>query len=163
MKKLLIAIISILLVSAFACSGTAKDINIDVNAAAQELIDNCQFDETPALTPAEHSVKNLLRIDPALVATDESGAYLCAMGVCASTPEIVIVIEAVSEEAANTINDEQIADKIYSYLHDYSNYTPTEIDKIETCVNKVVGKYVFLIISADNAAAEDVLDGIIEQ
>ena len=41
-------------------------------------------------------------------------------------------------------------------------YLIDQLDKLNTCINKVVGQYAFLIITNDNPAAEKLLDELIK-
>ena len=74
----------------------------------------------------------------------------------------MLVIKAVDEASAKKISEEYLASRVDAYIHDYSNYGPDQLDKLNTCINKVVGQYAFLIITNDNPAAEKLLDELIK-
>lgn len=163
-KRLLFAFIAVLFVfSATACSNAPKDIDIDSSKTVQKLIDGCQFDEKPAIIEdSKFAIETLFAVDLAKVAKDDNGNPIGCVSVCSSTPETVLIIKATDAEAAKSISEGAIKARTESYIHDYSNYGPEQVQKVETCINKVVGQYVFLIISSDNAAAEKLLDELIK-
>ncbi len=155
-----------LFTAATGCGGMKWPDKTNVNPAdtAMALAEKCKFSEVPAVVTTnedvEFTLSTVLGIDTALVGKDGEN-LTAAAGLCASTPEAVIVIKAVDAEAANKINDGAIKKLTETYIHDYSNYGPEEISKVETCVNRVIGEYVFLVISADNTAAEQVLNELV--
>ncbi len=163
-KKILLALTAVLFAfSAIACSGASKEIDIDPNETVQKLINGCQFEEKPAIIEdSKFAIETLFAVDLSKVAKDDSGNPIGCTAVCSSTPETVLIIKATDAEAAKSISEGEIKARTESYIHDYSNYGPEQVQKVETCINKVVGQYVFLIISSDNAAAEKLLDELIK-
>lgn len=163
-KKVLLALIAALFAfGTIACSGAPKDINIDPNDTVQKLINGCQFEEKPAIIEdSKFAIETLFAVDLTKVAKDDSGNPIGCVSVCSSTPETVLIIKATDAEAAKSISEGAIKARTESYIHDYSNYGPEQVKKVETCINKVVGQYVFLIISSDNTAAEKLLDELIK-
>ena len=144
------------------CSNTPANISIDPKDTAQRLIDGCAFEEKPAIiADSEFAIGKLFGIDLELVAKD-GDSYVGCIAVCSSTPETVLVIKAVDEASAKKISEEYLASRVDAYIHDYSNYGPDQLDKLNTCINKVVGQYAFLIITNDNPAAEKLLDELIK-
>ncbi len=161
-KTIIILLAAILALGAMACGKTPKNIDIDPNETAQKLINGCKFEETPEIiTDSEFAIGTLFGCDLSLAAKDGDKPIGCA-AVCSSTPETVLIIKANDAQAAKTLSEGSIADRVQAYIHDYSNYGPEQISKVESCVNKVIGQYVFLIISSDNAAAEKLLDELIK-
>ena len=161
-KLIVILLACIMLLSAAACSKTPANISIDPKDTAQRLIDGCAFEEKPAIiADSEFAIGKLFGIDLALVAKD-GDSYVGCITVCSSTPETVLAIKAVDEASAKKISEEYLASRVDAYIHDYSNYGPDQLDKLNTCINKVVGQYAFLIITNDNPAAEKLLDELIK-
>lgn len=162
-KKLIVILLAgVIVLGTAACAKTPTDISIDPKDTAQRLIDGCAFEEKPAvIEDSEFAISKLFGIDLALVAKDGE-SYAGCIGVCSSTPETVLVIKAVDEASARKISEDYLASRVNSYIHDYSNYGPEQIDKLNTCINKVVGQYVFLLITNDNPSAEKLLNELIK-
>lgn len=161
-----ITVLLVLLTAVVGCSGTKwpDKTSVDPASTAKTLAEKCKFSEVPAVVTTnedvEFTLSTVLGIDTALIGRN-GDTLTAAAGLCASTPEAVIVIKAVDAESANKINDGAIKKLTETYIHDYSNYGPEEISKVETCVNRVIGEYVFLVISADNTAAEQILNELV--
>lgn len=162
-KKTIIILSALFAFFAIACSNNARDISIDPRETVQKLIDDCQFEETPAIIEdSAFAIGTLFGVNIESVAKDENGNPVGCIAVCSSTPETVLIIKATDADAAKSISEGAIKTRTEAYIHDYSNYGPEQVKKVENCVSKVVGQYVFLIISSDNAAAEKLLDELIK-
>lgn len=168
MKKALSTIVSLLMLAAFALclaacggSGSNAEKTFDVNELAKSIYENCSFDDTGlALTPnPEFTVCTVYGADAALIAGEE-GAKKAAAYVTAS-PEMIICIEAVDAASAQKLMAEAMEPVIETYIHDYSNYSPAEVSKLESAVKIVEGKYVIVAVTADNAAAETYINGLL--
>lgn len=154
-----IMLIAIMICGLFACT-KQKEVNLNTTEAANRFISEIEFEETPAvIEDEEFAVEKLFGIDVSLVARTDSGLDAC-IAVCSSTPETVIVIKAVDAEAAKNICDNYFASRVESYRHDYDNYGPEQIAKLDGCINKAVGEYAFLLITNNNSAAENLLNDL---
>ena len=162
-KRLAILLFALILAfAAIACGGTEENSPapkaINHAETAQALIDGCTFEEKPEIIESEFGLTQLFEIDGNLIAKDENGNYMGTAAICSSTPETVIVIKAVDNASAEKIRHEYLAKRVEAYIHDYANYGPEQVAKLNDCMNRVDGEYVFLIISADNAAALNLLN-----
>lgn len=160
MKRILALLIAVLVFTTFtACAG--KTIDMSVNEISDALFEGTSFQEIPTKNDNAEFAIGVLNVDKSLVAIDDS-VYQASIALSVSTPELVIVIEAVDKKAAKTINKTSIQAYI-DYLHDgYSDYGPAQVPKIEKCVRKVVGCHVIVVISADYKAAGGTLDGLLK-
>lgn len=159
MKKTFITIVSVLMAAVLAfgfaaCAGQKGPKEFDVEALAADIFANCKFDDADLAKSddSEFTVCKVCNADPALIA-GETGAKKCAAYVSAS-PEMIICIEAVDEAAAHKLMDETFAPLIKSYIEEYTNYSPEEVSKLKDAVKIVDGKYVIVVVCADNAQAE---------
>ena len=156
MKKFLALILAVMTVFAFTgCGKTAKQI--DINAVGKILDEGCSFEETPAYIDDTAFALNSMAADTALVKKTDNG-YACYKAVSASTPEIVLIIEAVDAKAADELNNGPVKNLITKNIEGYSDYGPEYVPMLESCVNTVAGNYVFLIVCKDNTAAEKLLN-----
>ena len=175
MKKSSITIIAIVMTAAlalcFAACGsgeqnTGNDAKpaktFDVVELAKNIYDNCTFDGYgPELSSdPEFTVCKVCGADPALIAGEE-GAKKAAAYVAAATPEMVICVEAVDKDAAQKLMDDTFTPLIEGYIHDYTNYSPAEVAKLESAVKIVEGNYVIVVVSGDNSAASAYIAGLL--
>ena len=159
MKKTLLTLVSLLMAAVFAfgfaaCSGAAKTKSFDVDALAADVFKNCKFDDADLAKSgdSEFTVCQVCNADPALIA-GETGSKKAAAYVAAS-PEMIICIEAVDEAAAQKIMADTFEPLIKTYIEEYTNYSPAEVNKLKDAVKIVEGKYVIVVVCADNAQAE---------
>lgn len=158
-RTIIVVLIAVMVLGLFACA-KQKELNLNTTETANRFISEIEFEETPAIIEDEEfAVEKLFGIDTALVAKTDSGLDAC-VAVCSSTPETVIVIKAVDAEAAKNICDNYFASRVESYRHDYDNYGPEQIAKLDNCINKAVGEYAFLLITNNNSAAETLLNDL---
>lgn len=149
----------IMLSSLFACTGNAGfAVNIDETFNA--LMEKCEFDKPLVAQDDRAFAMQLLKIDSSLVAVEDSRPQI-AFANSAATPEMIIIIKANSEADARTLDDGAVADWIKYYRDGYSDYGPEQVPKIDSAVHELHGKYIFVVISADNAAAAGILDELI--
>lgn len=157
-KYIAIMLLISVLASLLACAGGA--INVDVEQTFNSLMEKCQFDEPlVAIDDKEHAM-NLLKIDGSLVAVEDSNPQI-AFANSAATPEMILIIKANSAADAKALNDGAVADWIKYYHDGYSDYGPDQVPKIDSAVHELRGEYIFLVISADNAAAAKTLNELI--
>lgn len=156
MKKFIAVILAV--VTVFAFTGCGKTVKaIDINAVGKTLNEGCSFEETPAFIDDTEFALTSMAADTALVKKTDNG-FACYKAVSASTPEIILIIEAVDAKAAETLNNGAVKTWINKNIEGYSDYGPEYIPWLKSCVNTVAGNYVFLIVSKDNTAAEKLLN-----
>lgn len=74
-----------------------------------------------------------------------------------ATAESLSVWEADDADAAKQV-EQQLQTFVDGYIEGYSDYKPEEVPKLESAILSRQGAYVILCVSADNAAAESVVD-----
>lgn len=126
---------------------------IDVLTLAQTLSDSCTFSET--LMANDMYLKNHLY--GFAVDTFVSYAAYVPAGI---TPEEVLVFETKTEDEAKAL-----VDKLNAYVEyqigEYSDYAPGQVPKLDKPVIEVKGCTVVYVISEDNAAAAEVVKGLL--
>lgn len=163
MKKLIAIILALLSVcSILACGGDKyADLKINVDGFGRNLIKSCTFDyQADVLEDADTAAANL-KIDPALLNTVD-GKPEIFYSVVAGFPEGVFVIGAKDAASAKTISEGPVKDWLKYNRDGYSTYGPEQVPKIDSAINRVCGRYVIVIVSADNKAAGNVLNGLLD-
>ncbi len=126
---------------------------IDVPTLAATLSTSCAFSEE--LMANDVYLKNHLYG----FAVDNFVSY-AAYVPAGITPEEVLVFETKTEDDAKAL-----VDKLNAYVEyqigQYSDYAPGQVPKLDKPVIKVKGCTVVYVISEDNAAAAEVVDGLI--
>lgn len=167
MKKIIAFALSVITLAAFICGCKQAEVKLDVFEVGNTLLENCAFELhedgvtviKPDVIDGEHALR-LFGIDSALVAQKDS-KYRVFAALRADNPETVLVIEANSAADAKSISSGAVDATIKSYKEDSIRYGQEDMVKINGCINRVEGNYVFLVICSDNAAAKTLLDGII--
>lgn len=142
MKHVLIALLTAVLVLMSACSAPDKaDWNVDLDAAAEELLESGVFEEV--LTQAdEDTAKKLYSIENAI-------SFRLYVGSGATASELAL-LEFGSEEDANAalpLAQERVA----SQKESFASYLPGEVKKLEDAVVEQYGRYVVVCASAGDA------------
>ena len=83
-----------------ACGKDYSKLKLDVNSIGVNLINNCSFQVTPEAVPNADAAISQLKLDETKLAKNADGSFRLFYSVSASTPEVVIVIEAVDAAAA---------------------------------------------------------------
>lgn len=140
---------AVLVVLAAGCSqGGAVDV--DVTSLASDLATKVTYGEE--LTPLDtEGAERAFRVDAADVAKAE--AYVGS----GATVDEVSVWEAVDDNAAQTI-EQELTDRIAQRKADYADYMPEEVPKLDEAIVARSGKYVVTCVTADAAAAQDIID-----
>ena len=87
-----------------ACGKDYSKLKLDVNSIGVNLINNCSFQVTPEAVPNADAAISQLKLDETKLAKNADGSFRLFYSVSASTPEVVIVIEAVDAAAAESIS-----------------------------------------------------------
>lgn len=149
MKKLAVAVVSLILlfVMGGCAGGGAKDI--DVNKVADDLMTKITYkDELGKLT--DDMFDSVYKIDRSLV--KNAVAYTSS----GATAEEIVAIEMNSADDVKTA-ETALKDRIKYQRDGYSDYGPAEVPKLDNAVIKSSGNYIFMSVSDDNAKAEEVL------
>ncbi len=124
---------------------------LDVEAAAQALLDGADFDDELAPVAEKVVVGQYQGLDMSDVVSWK--VYITG----ASSGDELAVFEAKDAEAAQRIKA-VIETRLSSLIEQYSDYAPDKVPKLEDPVLVVEGNYVVLCVSNDNAKAQELLD-----
>ena len=145
MKKTITLIITaIMLITALvSCGGKNYDtISFDIAELGEYIASNAAFGD------------ELIKLENSPYSFD--GASFVTYGGTGATPEEIIVVEAAdadsAEKALETMN-ERIADQKKTF----TDYNQQEKPKLNDAVVMTAGKYAIMCVSADNAAAEQLI------
>lgn len=135
-----------------ACSGGDSAQGYDPAATAQALLDSTAFsDSLDSLDKDTAAV--LYGIDAATI-TDCAVYTSLSMGA-----EEIAVLTLTDEGAAQTAKaalDKRVSDQIAAL----KSYMPNEVDKLNHAIVEQKGNSALLVVAADAAAAQSVLDGL---
>ena len=140
-----------------ACGKDYSKLKLDVNSIGVNLINNCSFQVTPEAVPNADAAISQLKLDETKLAKNADGSFRLFYSVSASTPEVVIVIEAVDAAAAESISKGAV-----NNAEAYASYGADQVPKLENAVNQTNGNYVFVIVSNDAPAAQSFLNAQID-
>lgn len=170
MKRSLFTLVSLCLIAAFAlcfaACGKQPEVkpaaDIDVTALAKSIYEKCKFEDVglAEVPNPEFTVCTVFGADPELIAGEE-GAKKAAAYVSSASPEMIVCIEAKDEASAQKLMDDTFKPLIETYIREYTNYTPAEVSKLESCVETVAGKYLVVAVTADNADAQSVIASLL--
>ena len=143
MKNVLIVLLTAALVLMSACSAPDKaDLNVDLDAAAEELLESGVFGET--LNPADEGIAKKL------YSIENVTALRLYVGSGATASELAI-FEFKAEDAAKSalpLAQERVA----SQKESFASYLPGEVKKLEEAVVEQYGRYVVVCVSAGDAS-----------
>lgn len=138
-----------------------KELSLDVRAAGQAILNGTAFESKPEELPdATPFVSSVLKLDEATLSMNGDKPEVYA-AVSSASPEIVVVIGAKDAAAAQAISSGAINEYIRYNIDGYKNYGPEKVPMLESCANKVEGRYVFYVVSADNAKAASIIKDLI--
>lgn len=142
MKHILIVLLTAALILMSACSAPDKaDWNVDLDAAAGELLESGVFEE--ALTLADENIAKKL------YGIENAASFRLYVGSGATASELAL-LEFGSEEdakAALPLAQERVA----SQKESFAAYLPGEVKKLESAVAEQYGRYVVVCVSAGDA------------
>ena len=148
MKRMVSLLLAALLALAAAgCGGAAQPKDVDVTALAAELAEKVSYDGT---------LKELTEKQLSGFMTLPEGAQAAAYMSNGTTAEEIVAAKCASEEDAKAF-----LETVKSYLADQraelERYQPQEVARMEQAVLAQRGVYVVLCVSADSAAAEQII------
>ncbi len=136
--------------SSDSAAAVQTDVTKDVVAIADKLKSDIAFvDSLNELSP--EMVEKLIG-----VAQDQYTAGKVYVGSGGATAEEIACFEANDASAAETIAA-ALQKRVESQKKAFENYQPKEMDKLNTAVIKLQGKYVFMCISDENDKAEEII------
>lgn len=142
MKNIVIVLLAATLVLMSACSTRDKaDLNVDLDAAAEELLESGAFEETLTLAN-EEIAKKLYGIDNAV-------SFRLYAGSGATASELAL-LEFESEEDAESALP-LARERVSSQKESFASYLPGEVKKLEDAVVEQYGRYVVVCVSAGDA------------
>lgn len=142
MKNGLIVLLTAVLILMSACSTQGKaDLSVDLDEAAEELLESGVFEETLTLADEDIAKK--------LYSIENTVSFRLYVGSGATASELAL-LEFGSEEdakAALPLAQERVA----SQKEDFAAYLPSEVKKLEEAVVEQYGRYVVVCVSAEDA------------
>lgn len=142
--KVLAAVLAFMMLFIAGCS--SKDVEIDINALADDLKNSVPFADT-----LEEPVNTAYEINEADLKGQK--VYIST----GATAEEIAVFEAVDKQAADRIL--KVVESYIEYqIEEFEDYNPAEVKKLSDPVLVKKGRYVILCVSDDNAAAKACID-----
>ena len=163
MKKIAIAAAALLCCAALAgCagnkdSGSTADVSSTASAAltpaekTQKVLDEVTHPELVEVTSDRLSAYYGFESDK----VTEFSAYICGSG---AMPDELGVFVAANEDAAAEI-ETALNDRIAKQKDTFTDYTPAEMYKFDDCFVTKSGTTVCYAVCADNASAQEILQG----
>lgn len=148
-----IIFISCILIPAAACGG--KEPQLDPKQAAEQLKAELAFEDS--LSELDQS-----RFETLYSVNSSDISDLAVYIGTGATAEEIAVIKAADQAAAKRVK-EALLGHIEDRRESFEDYLPKELAKLESPVLEVHGRYVFLCVCGDPAAAEKVIDGLLGQ
>ena len=143
MKKILVPLMLFaLLLCLSGCS--SKDISLDVNELAEDVLKNAEFTDDLASVDAEVAV-SLYGIEGAV-------NQVVYMGSGATAEEIAVFEFESEDEAGKAI--ENAKKRIDDQEKAFEDYAPAEIPKLQSAVIKTGGKYLAVCVGGGKQAEE---------
>ncbi|MBE6885420.1 MAG: DUF4358 domain-containing protein [Ruminococcaceae bacterium] len=151
MKKLLAILAAIALTGClFGCSGAPETVTLDPDALVSELQSKITFVEEP-FQLSENKIGNYYELpEEGILSAD---VYVAGVG---ATPEEIAIFQCADAATANAVKaacETRIAEQKEAFV----DYVPAEMPKLEDPVIVVKGNWVVMVISGDDATAEQVI------
>lgn len=162
MKKLFAAILSLLSIFAVVSCKSDKyaDLTIaNISGFGQNIINKTSFEYKLDEVYDYEFVAKQLKIDMNRINTIDGKAEMFR---ATYMPEEVLIIGAKDSEAAKEIVNGPLADWVKDLREGFAEYGPDQVPKLDSCVRMAAGRYAFLIISNDNAAAKNALTTLLD-
>lgn len=142
MKNVLLVLLVAALILMSACSTQGKaDLNVDLDAVAEELLESGVFEET--LTLADEGIaKKLYGIENAV-------SFRLYVGSGATASELTLVEFGSEEDAKAALPLAQ--ERVFSQKEGFASYLPGEVKKLEDAAVEQYGRYVVVCVSAGDA------------
>ncbi len=148
MKKIIFGLIAVM--CAISILGCAKK-EVDMVALATDLLNNGMYAEELTEVNSKITEKRYAMTD------DDIEDVIAYCGTNAVVDEIAVFkakdVDSVSEKAAEHIENQK---KLFS------DYRPSEVPKLDSCVIVSEGDYIIVSVSADSAKAEEIINKYIK-
>lgn len=142
MKNVLIILLTAMLIVMSACSAPAKaDLNIDLDALANELLESGVFEETLNLADEEIGKK--------IYGIDNAVSLRLYVGSGATASEFAIFEFETEEDAQTALPLAQ--ERVASQKESFAAYLPNEVSKLDDAVVEQHGRYVIVCVSEGDA------------
>lgn len=165
MKRFLALLLCMLTAfSMLACGGDKySTLNIEsISGFGQNIVNQCSFEfpldvlDDPAL-----AADKTFKIDTDKInVVDGNAEVFCAL--TSSSPEVVLVVGAKDPASAKSIIEGPVSAWVKNTAELYSGYAAEQVPKLDSCVKMTAGRYAFLVVSSDNAAAKTMLNELID-
>ena len=151
--KRMMALLGMMLILLTACGGESAQVEIDVQAAADQLAQSELFGE------------DIFAIDTSVIATMypdlPEGTTAAVYASSGALSDEVAVFKALDEAGAEAI-EEQAEQRMDDREESYSDYMPDEADKLENAVVERSGVYVVVVVCGDSDAAKEQVDALFQ-
>ena len=154
-RKTAVLLFSVLFLFAAGCAQKGGNISVDTAKAADKLIAGIKFSDQMSAVDGK-TAQRLFSLE------DGDTAELKVYESTGATAEEVAVFQAKDSAAVGRIKD-AAQTRIEDQRSAFEDYQPKEMEKLKAPVLKVVGNYVFLCVSDDNAKAEKLIGEITGQ
>lgn len=140
--------ISLFIAVCLLLSGCGKEIKIDVNAFADELLNSVSYEDELSLIDNEmafliHDV------------SEDVTSIAVYLGSLATAEEIAVF------EAKDNTSAKKVLEKLNEYVgnkrDEYQDYIPKEVKRIDNAIVEQNGKYIVLCITNDTENAKNVI------
>lgn len=150
MKKLLIFLSALALMTLAACGGSSSQADFDPSELADALRDSGCF--TDLLSEMDEATAlELYGIDPESV--ERCKVYLGT----GATAEEIAVVECTDKDAASAAA-EAFDKRVESQIKAYENYVPSELTKLDKAIVRSSGNYAVYVTAADADGAGAIVD-----
>ena len=141
MKKMMAALLAVLMLTLTACGGAAK--TVDAQALADALVQGVKFDGAMSAMSADELRFSLAEMPDCIAAAYKSDG---------TTKEIVVVAQCADSAAAATMKA-SLETYLAEQKDEAAKYQPEELQRLDGAVLQTVGNCVVLCVSADSDAA----------
>ena len=150
MKKLLLLLCALALLTLAACGGSASQADFEPSELAGALYDSGCF--TDLMSEMEEATAlELYGIDPESV---ESCKVYLGTG---ATAEEIAVLRCSDKDAASAAA-EAFGKRVESQIKAYENYVPSELTKLDKAIVRSSGSYAVYVTAADADGAGKIID-----
>ena len=149
MKRKIFAAFLAVLTFTFAGCGAKKDVELDIDALASDLVSGIVFDDEMSI------------IDDGMIPMiysngevyDDAVLYMGS----GATAEEIAVFECENDTRAKGALEEAKS-HIESQIISYEDYIPAEVQRLEQAVVRQAGRYVIVAVTGDPDEAEKIID-----
>ena len=152
MKKILALVLTGILLLLSACAGTAEDVDLDMAALADKLLESGLFEET--LNRADDGIAGMLY--------DISGSTAACLYVGSGAVADEFALFEFEDAASAREAVAAAGARVESQRESFAAYLPEEVVKLDNAVIKAYGRYLAVCISGGDGA-DRILSDFFEQ